>query len=254
MAVLHLQFEIDSEVHPELHDMLSSIGGARSREERLRQLASTGLVWERLRLQAYGIVPLAVPEPTPPNRVEGADVGVDAGADASADASVPAAVDREETPVDLADCVDLADHPEPAADALASSAAGIADAATGDIDAMPVPRPSDPDAPEIAPEVFVREMRSAVKELPVLTEVVEVVDFFSSNPAAAAAAKESATRGRPKFGTRTPARPSGRDLDFHDAATEASRTDPTHDSPPVRKPAARSRLMRMNERGLFKNE
>jgi hypothetical protein len=52
MAVLHLQFDIDSEVYPELHDLLASIGSDGSREERLRQLAAIGLIWERTRLRA----------------------------------------------------------------------------------------------------------------------------------------------------------------------------------------------------------
>ena len=53
MAVLRMELHIDSDVHPELHAMLSAIGSDPSRAERLRQLASTGLVWESLRLLAY---------------------------------------------------------------------------------------------------------------------------------------------------------------------------------------------------------
>jgi len=52
MAVLHVQFDIDSEVYPELHDLLAAIDSGVSREERLRQLAATGLIWERTRLRA----------------------------------------------------------------------------------------------------------------------------------------------------------------------------------------------------------
>ena len=52
MAVLHVQFDIDSEVYPELHELLAAIGSGVSREERLRQLAATGLIWERTRLRA----------------------------------------------------------------------------------------------------------------------------------------------------------------------------------------------------------
>ena len=53
MAVLRMELHIDSDVHPELHAMLTAIGSDPSRAERLRQLASTGLVWESLRLLAY---------------------------------------------------------------------------------------------------------------------------------------------------------------------------------------------------------
>jgi len=52
MAVLRLEFDVDSEVYPELHELLASIGSGAAREERLRQLAATGLIWERTRLRA----------------------------------------------------------------------------------------------------------------------------------------------------------------------------------------------------------
>jgi hypothetical protein len=49
MATLQLQAEVDSEVHPELYAVLSAIGNASLRPERLRQLAAGGLIWEHLR-------------------------------------------------------------------------------------------------------------------------------------------------------------------------------------------------------------
>jgi len=61
MAVLRLQFDIDSEVYPELHDLLAAIGSELSREERLRQLAAVGLIWERTRLRAQADVVEAMP-------------------------------------------------------------------------------------------------------------------------------------------------------------------------------------------------
>ena len=69
MAVLHLQFDIDSEVYPELHDLLASIRNDASREERLRQLAAIGLIWERTRLRAQAdaveSMPLSVASAAP---------------------------------------------------------------------------------------------------------------------------------------------------------------------------------------------
>jgi hypothetical protein len=62
MAVLHVQLDIDSDVHPELHAMLSTMSKSTLRAERLRQLASTGLIWERLRVPAPSNADLAVPE------------------------------------------------------------------------------------------------------------------------------------------------------------------------------------------------
>src|SRR5882672_7337858 len=61
MAVLHVQFDIDSEVYPELHDLLASIGSGVSREERLRQLAAIGLIWERTRLRAQADIVESMP-------------------------------------------------------------------------------------------------------------------------------------------------------------------------------------------------
>jgi hypothetical protein len=56
MAALRLQCDIDSEVYPELHELLASIGSDMSREERLRQLAAIGLIWERTRHRAQADV------------------------------------------------------------------------------------------------------------------------------------------------------------------------------------------------------
>ena len=160
MAVLHLQFDVDSEVHPELFAMLSSMGSSSSQGERLRQLAATGLVWEQLRLRG--------PAPS---------------------------------------------HPQ------------------DDVD------------PTVA-EAFVRETHSAIQELPVLTDVVEPAGVLRLEPA-----------------TRPPLRPVNRDIvDLRDARHGAAERDsvganePIHDLPPARKTATRSRLMRMKDKGLFKNE
>ena len=57
MATLHLELEIDSDVHPELYARLASIARSAARQERLRQLAATGLIWEVARLHgpAFGV-------------------------------------------------------------------------------------------------------------------------------------------------------------------------------------------------------
>jgi hypothetical protein len=56
MATLHLELDIDSDVHPELYVRLASIERSSARQEKLRQLASTGLIWEIARLHgpAFG--------------------------------------------------------------------------------------------------------------------------------------------------------------------------------------------------------
>jgi hypothetical protein len=50
MATLHLELDIDSDVHPELYVRLASIERSPARQEKLRQLAATGLIWEIARL------------------------------------------------------------------------------------------------------------------------------------------------------------------------------------------------------------
>jgi hypothetical protein len=147
MAVLHLEFDIDSAVYPELHEVLAAIGSAVSRDERLRQLAAIGLIWERTRLQVQ---------------------------------------------------------------------AGILDAASS-LPAPGVPAPAAP-APAAA----------SPRQLPVLTDVVEPTEFPGSSPATAL--QGVADEGR------------------------IGANDPVHDLPAARKTAHHSRLMRMKERGLFKNE
>lgn len=59
MTTLMLEVEVDSEAHPELYDVLAAVGRTDLRCERLRQLASGGLISERLRQQARGPAPAA---------------------------------------------------------------------------------------------------------------------------------------------------------------------------------------------------
>lgn len=151
MTVLHLQFDIDSEVYPELHDLLAAIGGDALREERLRQLAATGLIWERTRLQAQADIVEAMP-------VSVASV-----------ASVASVVSAT----------------------LAASA--------------------------------------PARQLPVLTDVVDPSEVSGTSQAVA----------------------------LHGGVADETRVganDPVHDLPEARQKAHRSRLKRMKEKGLFKNE
>jgi hypothetical protein len=142
MAVLHLQVDIDREVVPELHELLASIGSDVAREERLRQLAAIGLIWERTRLRAQ------------------------------------------------ADIMDSA--------AVAAAVPATAGAAA--------PR----------------------RQLPVLTDVVSPTEFSGAGPAVA--------------------------LQVAADASLVGANDPVHDVPEARQRAHRSRLLRMKEKGLFKNE
>jgi hypothetical protein len=58
MALLRLDLEIDSDVHPELYARLASLHSLAARHEKLKQLAATGLVWELLRLHGPALMAL----------------------------------------------------------------------------------------------------------------------------------------------------------------------------------------------------
>lgn len=52
-SALHFMLEIDGDIHPELHALLRVVTQPEKRSERLRQLASAGLIWERLRIEGW---------------------------------------------------------------------------------------------------------------------------------------------------------------------------------------------------------
>lgn len=57
MGLLRLVLEIDGDVYPELHAHLCALRRPAAREERLRQLAQAGLVWETVRLSGLPDLP-----------------------------------------------------------------------------------------------------------------------------------------------------------------------------------------------------
>jgi len=69
MATFQLKLEVDSAAHPELHQMLVTIENPSFRAERMRQLASTGLIWERLRLSPQAPVETAAEHESIPRGV-----------------------------------------------------------------------------------------------------------------------------------------------------------------------------------------
>jgi len=244
MAVLHLQFDIDSEVHPELHDMLCSIGNRLSREERIRQLAATGLVWERLRLEGAA---------ADASRLQGP----------AGDAGAPLALEH---PEGRPEGVDLADPgnwvlPEIAGDGPSLDLAG-----------EPVAMLAPPAGEQTPPEAFELEMRSAVQDLPVLTDIVDPAEVSALGAAAsmrqAAPPDTGLGAGRPgaAFARSGQAiRPLVQVVDHVAVDIRGARSgeagdnglganDPMADPPIASRAAPRSRLMRMKDKGLFKNE
>ena len=247
MAVLHLKFDVDSEVHPELHAMLSSIGSSLWQAERLRQLAATGLVWERLRLQAYG-------------RMEVPDLGTGSAAAREDSGSLPhqpaaesvRAVPRDDPTtapradlagfVDLSDTVDLTHLDIPGSNDVDDGRSGqhvashdVVSAESMDSAVQTAAAHSQPrgDMPELLP---LHEIRSVVQELPVLTEEIGAAELPDMGAVVAQANESLPGAGQAGHGGTTPA---GAQI---------------HELAPARKTATRSRLMRMKEKGLFKNE
>jgi len=237
MPTVRLEIELDSEVYPELHAALASMRSARARAERLRQLAATGLVWEKVRIHgAAAGAPVAEERP-----------GVVTRADVVApDANPLPAIERRMAAAKRArpaspkrrasDFVDLAINAEP----------------------MPVPEPR-PERRGVTP--CRRDVEQAIRELPVLMDVVtdlgvNVVpdvspldghdDHRPHTPDLSEPAPWSSMNAYPDD---VPA-PSN---EHADDDAEGPPEPPLHVTALSHKPATRSRLMRMKERGLFKN-
>ncbi len=232
MPTVRLEFELDSEVYPELHAALSSLRNTRARSERMRQLAAAGLVWEKVRLHGTGA------------------------------AAAPAADER----TDLVTRLDV--NPQPPSEtlplpALERRAAAKRTRSSGTaekrrasepeetidlaINAEPMPVP--PAAPERRSKRPSREeLEQVMRELPVLMDVVADVrplpsahdDDMHDEPAPWAA-----MNAYPDDIAGTASNDDDDDGPLPDASLHV--TALSH------KPATRSRLMRMKERGLFKN-
>jgi hypothetical protein len=198
MPTVRLEFELDSEVYPELHAALSALSSSRARAERMRQLAAAGLVWEKVRL--HGAAATAVPPPA------------------------------EERPAIVARA-DVAPLPPATAEA---------------------PRPRSRRA-----RPGRQEIEQVMRELPVLVDVVADVraapelqdDPYA--PAVDAPATWSAMNAYPDD-LMAPAHPPAALEGGDDDALQIPEAA-LHVTALSHKPATRSRLMRMKERGLFKN-
>jgi hypothetical protein len=190
---MRLDIDIDSEVYPELHAALSALKSTRARAERLRQLAATGLVGEKVRL--HGSAAMAV-----------------------------SAVDARPDIVTRADVQPLP-SPETA------------------------PRPPDRRRKRPSRE----DVEQVMRELPVLMDVVADVSPLpmphDDEPQHTDPREESAPWSAMN------AYPEELSLDDDDAHDDsAALADAAlHVTALSHKPATRSRLMRMKERGLFKN-
>lgn len=235
MAVIRLALEIDGDVYPELHAMLALIASGDAKAERVRQLAASGLVWENVRI--YGAAAIG-PNVTAP-----------------AAAATGRAVDLPEAPPrPRAAAKTNARGPTKGRRATDESAPSKARGDFVDlaIDALP------PD--EELPRVLEREAESVVRQLPVLLDVVIPPD----TPAKPARQRKAAPAPVPDAvpAEESPPPPQVPVLEpveavadaVVDAAEGADHTQAAlHMDSLAQKPATRSRLMRMKEKGLFKN-
>ena len=242
MPTVRLEFELDSEVYPELHAALASMRSARARAERLRQLAATGLVWEKVRI--HGAAAGAPVAEERPGVVTRADV---AAPPATPDANPLPAIERRMAAAKRArpappkrrasDFVDLAINAEP----------------------MPVPEPR-PERRGVNPSR--RDVEQAIRELPVLMDVVtdlgvNVVPDVSPldghddhpRPHTPDLSEPAPWASMNAYPDDVPSQPS----EHADDDAEGLPEPPLHVTALSHKPATRSRLMRMKERGLFKN-
>lgn len=192
---MRLEIDIDSEVYPELHAALSALKSTRARAERLRQLAATGLVGEKVRLHG------------------------------SAAMSAPAVDPR----ADIVTRADVRPLPPQA----------------------PTPRPADRRRKRPSRE----DVEQVMRELPVLMDVVaDVRPLPMPHDDEPQPLDHHDPHEEPAPWAAMNAYPD--DLSPDDDAPDEGTALPDatlHVTALSHKPATRSRLMRMKERGLFKN-
>ena len=234
MAVIRLEFDIDSDVHPELHAMLSTIASLAARGERLRQLAATGLVWERTRIESL----------PPPTSLSAMLV------------SRPVAMKAPAPSVPAMQSAKAAAKKRPPG----AGRAGFVDLAIDAAPGSPAP-PIDP----LALREFEDEVERAVRELPELFDVLDPADY----PPALVRAEPRPLRlpaeapAVPVLADVSPASEPPPQAEALAPPAEAPAAEPVvaeafegpmpeAETPPA--PAKRSRLMRMKDKGLFKNE
>lgn len=231
MPSIRLEFDLDSEVHPELHAALSAIASGASRGERLRQLAATGLVWEALRMYGYPASKVAAADLQPGLAARASDLPPGLAARADDARSLPAV-----------------DAPMPTATRMAAGR-----------DATDAPRRSADDSVTAVPAA---SSPVDTRHFPVLVDVVALnsarrpVDLLAAQPPESSAADAidaiETIDLSDDFAATAPDALAPDDLAA--PAETASVQDPAAPLQPLEHSAStRSRLLRMKERGLFKN-
>ncbi|MES2889286.1 MAG: hypothetical protein V4739_14930 [Pseudomonadota bacterium] len=243
MAIVHLEFDLDSNVYPELHAALSVLRSPQAQTERVRQLATLGLVWENVRI--YGAAAIG-PTPTGDSLV----------GTASAPASAPLRAKRGGKPkrADL-------ELPAPADDERALAAAHSSES---DFVNLAIDVDEEHTSPASALEgrhpvplkLSQREVEQVARELPVLIDIVNDSDNDGGLDLEPALEKADTVKARGRRAAAPSVPPKKAAAPVEDPALEALASvsdDAVHLTSLAEKPAMRSRLLRMKERGLFKN-
>lgn len=242
MATVRLEFDLDSDVYPELHAALSELRSVRARGERIRQLAAAGLVWENVRI--YGAAAIG---PSP--------------ATAVAQRPVPLRAEAEPAPSPLAAPPPKERRASSRSRAAPPAVRPVADPRGADfidlaIDAEPQPEPGVT-AAEVRDGIeaqgsLQREAEQVVRELPVLMDVVADSEVISDAVESRPSPLQAVPHALPPSAAH-----AGHEL-AHAAPEEgdhalATADDTLHLPSLAQKPATRSRLMRMKDKGLFRN-
>jgi hypothetical protein len=229
MPVLHLQIDIDSDVHPELHATLASMGKSVPQAERLRQLAAAGLIWEHLRIQV---------QPSAPAMPSVATGSGEVGAEASAETAViplrsPATPTLSTVPVGPRE--------------MAVRALPVLHDAIEDTEFRRSPsttRKQDASNPSPGRRGGSLPMATRNKVPKVEAAALAGVPHFALQRSDALVADQESVRL-----VQGPT-PTGSSPDIAEGTSDRDRDVV---SPPVRKAGTRSRLLRMKEKGLFSN-
>jgi hypothetical protein len=245
MSTVRLEFDLDSDVYPELYEALAPLGSARSRAERMRQLAASGLVWENVRIygaSAIGPTTLTAEKPVP-------------AAPPPLAAPPPARAPRAATPSERS----RASRPR-AAPETPAHAADFVDLA---IDALPAEVAAGPAADERrALRISQSDVEAVARELPVLMDIVtdtaasgEPVEARMPPPLTVVPTLAAAIAPAEPIPQAVPPAAEGQAAEEVRGESPAVAADDEviHLTALAQKPATRSRLMRMKEKGLFKN-
>jgi hypothetical protein len=234
MAVLRLELDIESDVYPELYAQLASIKRQAARDERMRQLAATGLVWETVRIHGASVTQLAAARPASA-----------AAAAAAAMPETPAASTARPAPApsrsgSRGGSKAAAQTPAPPAPAVATDFVDLAISVVS----------QDPSTDAVPAHLHEARLAAAANRFPVLLDVVDTLPpIIPSNNTAMR--HDAVTVDAPSVAM--PVTAAAEDVGVQGQGAAAGAVDRAPLGVVAQRSPPRSRLIRMKERGLFKN-